>query len=160
MRAKHPHGDQQTFTCKAKRHQLVAVSPLCCAVAGRASQSILACPPVDSGSPTPPTSPAPPPTPGIIAGWSDQARLSQKSKSKKNNNNALHHWLLFIAHSKGLSRSFPFAFHGKLVFSFCVSFHWASAVKVLLEPACCKRDEGFRQKNEPSWGKLSQAEPS
>lgn len=43
------------------------LSPLRCAVAGRVSPSTLACPPVDSGSPTPPTSPAPPPTPGTVA---------------------------------------------------------------------------------------------
>lgn len=55
-------------------------------MAGRVSPSTLACPPVDSGSPTPPTSPAPPPTPGTVA--ADQPK--QKAKQ-------LHPGLLFVA---------------------------------------------------------------
>lgn len=67
-------GLDKRLPVKLKGTNCCRLSPLCCAVAGRASQSILPCPPVDSGSPTPPTSPAPPPTPGTVADWSDQGR--------------------------------------------------------------------------------------
>lgn len=58
------------------RVKVKPLSPLCCAVAGRVSPSTLACPPVDSGSPTPPTSPAPPHTPGTVA--AEQPRQQPK----------------------------------------------------------------------------------
>lgn len=121
------------MTCEARKLQLKATScchvSLCCAVAGRASQSTLPCPPVDSGSPTPPVSPAPRLTPGTAPG---KDREQDKDKEPR----FVHRLLLFIAHLKRLSRSFPCA-----VANSCVRFYWTAAVKVLFEPVCCRQDE-------------------
>ena len=116
------------FTSEVKRRQLLPFSPpLCCAVAGRASQSILPCPPVDSGNPTPPTSPAPPPTPGTVSG------PIGPRQAENNNNNAPLHRLLFIAHSEHLS--FPVAVCSRPTFSCSVRLPSGSE----LESTCYKQ---------------------
>lgn len=90
------------LTCEDKKHQLLLSLPLCCVVAGKASQSTLPCPPVDSGRPTPPTSPAPRlPIPGTVVDGLEQARPNRSKSS-----NTLHHRLLFTARSECLSREF------------------------------------------------------